>query len=123
VLVQPPGQRRGRRPDHGPVHPVRPGSHLAAQPRRAELQAAGEPVGELVQGLLRPLALLLAGGEQALQLGPVARIRVLADPGLHVGAQAGGNHGSFPAAGRCSPAGQAWQVRQGGQIRRAGQAG
>ena len=116
VLAQPPGQRRRRRPDHRPVHPVRPRSHLAAQPRRAEPQAAGEPVGE--PGHCRPprLAPLLAGGEQCAQFGLVTGIRILADPGLHLGAQAVGDHGVAAAAGRCDPAGQVMRARHVRQI-------
>ncbi len=116
VFVQPAGQRRGRRPDHGPVHPVRTRPDLAAQPGRAELEAAGKPVGELGQCDPARLAPLLAGGEQRPQLGPVAGIRILADPGLHLGAQTGRDHGQSPAMG---PRGPATGPRGPGMSRRA----
>src|SRR6266516_3761616 len=46
----------------------------------------------------------LAGGEQRPQLGPVAGIRILADPGLHLGAQTGRDHRQSPAMGPRGPA-------------------
>ena len=85
-LAQPAGQRRGRGPDHRPVHPVRPGRHHAAQPRGAELQPAAEPIGQL-GGRLGAVV-----GQQPPQLGPVAGIGVVGDPRLDPGPQPRRDH-------------------------------
>ena len=82
VLPQPAGQSRGRGPDHGLVHPVRPGSHRATQARGTELQPPCEPVGQ-VSGR-RPAGGIVPLGrvEQILQFGPVRETGILGDPGL-----------------------------------------
>ncbi len=43
-VEQPAGQGGRRAADHGPVHPVRPGTDGAAQAGGAELQPRSEPV-------------------------------------------------------------------------------
>ena len=82
VLAQPAGQSRGRGPDHGPVHPVRPGSHRAAQARGTELQPPREPVGQAGGG--GPAGRVVPPGrvEQILQLRPVREAGILGDPAL-----------------------------------------
>ncbi len=64
---EPAAQPRGGPGDHGGVHPGRPGAEGTAQPRRPEGERAGEA----------PLQFrAVAGGDQRLDLGPVARVRV-----------------------------------------------
>ena len=88
---QPARHGGGRRPDHGAVHPVRPRRDHPAQPRRPEVQPVREPVPQLptrrtrrpASGPPPPLRRRTpAPVEQRLQLGPVARVRVIRDPGL-----------------------------------------
>jgi hypothetical protein len=70
------GRRAG---DHDPVHPHRAGAQRAAQPGGAELEGAGEPVGQL-DG--RGAAGIGVGGrDQLLELGAGAVVRVLGGPG------------------------------------------
>ena len=79
--------RRAR--DHDPVHPVGPGAERAAQAGGAELEGAGEAVGEV--GLLAPLG----GGDERLQLGAGLLVGVLGCPGAGRLEQGGlvGRHG------------------------------
>ena len=82
--------RPGRRArDHDPVHPVGPGAERAAQAGGAELEGAGEAVGEV--GLLAPLG----GGDEGLELGAGLLVGVLGCPGAGRLEQGGlvGRHG------------------------------
>jgi hypothetical protein len=87
---EPSGERRGGRPDHGAVHPVRAGPDRAAQARGAELQARAEPVGKVGRGRLAAVV------EQRAQLGAVPLVRVTGDPALGLRAQFGADHGGGP---------------------------
>ncbi len=81
VLAQPAGQARGGGPDHGAVHPVRPGADRAAQACGAELEPAREPVGQPGRG--RPAGRVVPCGraEQVLQFATVGGIGIVRDPG------------------------------------------
>ena len=67
----------GRGADHDdPVHPVRTRTHRSAQPRRPELQAPREPVGQVGR-----VGAALHVGDDLLQLGPRGVVGVLGRPG------------------------------------------
>jgi hypothetical protein len=91
------GREAGRRArDHDPVHPVGAGAERAAQARRAELEGAGETVGEV--GLLAALG----RGEHGLELGAGLLVGVLGDPGaglLDEGVQIGHGRTLSPPPG------------------------
>jgi hypothetical protein len=71
---QPSRDRRGRRPHHGPVHPVRPGADRAAQSGRAERQPPREPVGQFRA---------VPAVQQGAQLRLVALVGVVVEPRLN----------------------------------------
>ena len=66
-----PGRRAG---DHDPVHPVGAGAQGAPQARGAELEGAGEAVGEV--GVLAALG----GGDERLELRAGLLVGVLGGP-------------------------------------------